>query len=1602
MNRFDRKWAAAALVAAVGLPAALSAQIQFQLQPVPAARPAAVADDGADAEDEPAAASRMLAEDRTMTRRMRIAQRLLNDGSPAEGLELLQRILDHPEDFPFNPEEGDRSLFRSLKGEAARLIAELPPEHRALYEQQSGAEARRLLNEAVAGGNIRRLEEVTRRYFHTQAGYEATDRLATQLLDRSEPLAAALHFERLRRIPRVAEGREPMLSLKAALAWARAGFPEESRAALLEMKSRSRDGGIVLGERTLPVFDDDADAFTWLSATLGVRQRLDVPAESEWPVFRGNAARTAAVSSASPVWAPQWEVSTLDAPYAWEHDQDAPDDAARQAFAEAVRQQVAARRKSGEPTLPAVHPLVVGNAVVYRTAGNLRAVDFTTGRRMWEAYWIDPKFKDVVASKGVPRQVRSMFGTANVDPREAFMSQRLWSDHTAGTLSSDGRLVFSVEDLGYVLGDPQSFLINQQQPGMEPQTTEHNQLVAHDVATGKLMWVMGGAPEDGMEAAGAFFLGPPLPMGGRLYCLAQQQDEVRLLVLDPRAKTADHKSGAVLWSQAIALSGGSIHHPLRRSAGISPSYHDGVLVCPTGAGGVVAVDPGQRTLMWAYQYESSVPDTTGDINAFMIQRQRAMQGQLALHEDETRWMDSVATIADGKVLLAPRDSDQLHCLSLADGRRLWRQPRRDGLYLAGVFDGKAIVVGRTEVAALDLADGTPAWDEPVPIPLPAGRGVRSGEFYRLPLSTGELATLDLRHGRLVARSPTPAGVVPGNLIAARGALVSQTADSVLRLESLDAQQKRILAALKDDPNDAEALGLRGAIELHAGNEARGLADLRKAVQGGASPRIRRLLAATLLEGLRHDFAAYREYAEEIRELVDDPKQRSQFLRLHAAGLHKIGEHEQAFHEYLRLADPATDTPELQAVNAGHSVRSDRWVRPRITAVYAAATDEIRAKMDSLLEAESAQAAEAEGTEGLKRVLACFRDVPPIEGVRWRLVERLPDGLEAELHLLKLRDSRDDGTAGRATARLAKSLIDGGRGDGVPALLDDLRTRFAEVVCLDGRTGRELVADWTADSTGAAAAADRPVWPARRIEASATRRQARAVQQSISVEADGPAGPFFEGWSFRLDQARQQRFTALDSHGRKRWEIDIQVPQQPIRNPYAVSVRVHGRLIVVGYGSHFVVLDGSSGGAPTLLWHQSLHDGTQQPIPMNRPRAVGGGIRMVIVDANGRSLGSVGPIGDDFICYQVGTTLHAADPLTGETLWTRRNLPRGAELFGDDEFVFCVPPRSDQATVLRGADGETIGERDLPAASRRLLTSGRNILVRGDVQGESELSLLDAFSGETAWKLSIPATAFVDPVGDDEIAIVEGTSPVPAPAGEAQKRGAARDADRREEPDRAKRAAIEEAEAPAPAKNERRGRFRIVSLEDGKVRLDQPLEASPGLAGFHVLRQRGQYVLLTNDPGLNQEPNVQRTPINNNQPLVNGHCYAFDRSTGEPRWSRMIAHQSLPPGQPRESPALLLALRTYVRIQQGGRLVGPTNNQADVLLIDVRTGETALEEQSQVMTMGAVELDSDPEEERIRIDLSDLTVAIGFGDEPLKAGADSPRRARVRPSRPPEP
>ena len=203
------------------------------------------------------------------------------------------------------------------------------------------------------------------------------------------------------------------------------------------------------------------------------------------------------------------------------------------------------------------------------------------------------------------RQAMQANRSSNAGSRDEELKQRIWEDHAFGQVSSDGRQVYVIDDLSYApmanVPTPAVWVGRRGQQFPNPTAAKsYNLLVALDLQKqGYQVWAVGGTVGDNPALAGAFFLGPPLPVGDQLYVLAEFGGEIRLLCLDAR-------TGGLDWKQQLAVLQEEQYNIVwdrsRRLAAASPSLAEGILICPTSAGDAVAVDLSTRTLRWGYQY----------------------------------------------------------------------------------------------------------------------------------------------------------------------------------------------------------------------------------------------------------------------------------------------------------------------------------------------------------------------------------------------------------------------------------------------------------------------------------------------------------------------------------------------------------------------------------------------------------------------------------------------------------------------------------------------------------------------------------------------------------------------------------------------------------------------------------------------------------------------------------------------------------------------------------------------------------------------------------------------------------------------------------------
>jgi outer membrane protein assembly factor BamB len=713
----------------------------------------------------------------------------------------------------------------------------------------------------------------------------------------------------------------------------------------------------------------------------------------------------------------------------------------------------------GRPVLPAFFPVTSTVAwpdrtiplVIFKDYWGVQAVNVKTGKLEWNSpsNWSLERTigRGMDARKS---QVLNSWLQFYIDQNQR--PQVLFENSVCGTLATDNQYVYAVEDLAV---PPPQFGLNTDPrfnagvvgaglSGEIGEAVRHSRLQAFSLTrNGKLMWEAGGL--DGKtELSDSFFLGPPLPLAGLLYVVTQKDKDLRLACLDPRVQ------GKVVWVTALARTGDTLAaNPLRRTQAVQLAYADGTLVVPTNAGAVLSVHLADGSLAWAFPYRgiaAAVPPVPWRVG-------RGLPHGWAWGPDGRPvptaatpqfWQVTAPAVVDGKVVFAAPDGDAVHCLDLRDGTPLWTAKRRDDdLYFAGVYGGKALVVGKKKCRALSLARGEPVWE--LETGLPSGQGVAAGGVYYLPLREGaqtrepEICAIDVGRGLVVSHTRSRNKGVPGNLLFYEGHVISQTPFEVVAYPQLAVALGQINERLARNPNDPVALAERGGLRLDKGDLLGSVDDLRKAL-GNAPPaetgaRAREKLYEALTELLQRDFNAAEPFLKDYEPLcavnpmdavAEGPRRRVTFLVLVGRGREGQGKLLDALKAYLDLA--ALGGGDLVPVlgQPGLEVRLDVWARGRIDQLLRKAGAAERKRLEEEIDRRRRGAGRGQGPAGLRAFVAAISPASAAgRAARLELARRLTEAgpagdREADLLLQEVRRRHDDpARAAEAVEALAR-------------------------------------------------------------------------------------------------------------------------------------------------------------------------------------------------------------------------------------------------------------------------------------------------------------------------------------------------------------------------------------------------------------------------------------------------------------------------------------------------------------------------------------------------------------------------------------------------------
>jgi outer membrane protein assembly factor BamB len=1542
----------------------------------------------ADPENESAAddadAGVSLPTDRLKERQLDRARRLIADKRWSDAAILLDEILSSDRDFFFRPDR-DQATWRSIKSDASRLVASLPQQGGEAYALQFRARADRMLQQAIASGDPSGIVAVARRWFHTPAGQRATMLAAIESLDSNQPLAAAAWLDRLSESG--AATFEPTLSVMRATAWWRAG----DRNAAIAILEKGRAGAAAtarIGGKDVALSFPPGSAADFLDRIAGETGAAARPApqrrDSEWWLHRGDASRNAISSATRPLLVPRYRVPLT------RHPEEAR-------LLEKRRRNFADR---DAPLLPAGTPLAVDGSIVLHTPMGLLAVDFESGKRIW--------LKTAGAASGWGEGPRAdVGGDATEDgPSEASGSaQSVFGDATSGTLSSNGKLVFAVESEPAATMPPNGEnALRRMAAGLQK---SGNALSAYDVsAKGALRWRLSGAGTAEAGPSQPWYMGAPLTIGDQLFVLVEEKGEVRLDVLDAA-------SGNTIWSQPLAsLDEDQLADrpdaQSRRLSGLSPSFAEGVLICPTGAGAVVAVDLATRTLLWAYNYPLPPPGA-GQVlrNGVRIQigggmvvgRGVMVNGQFigGGMAAPSGWRDAVPILAGGRVILTPTESDKLHCLDLRSGAVHWRLPRGDALYVAGVVDGRVILVGRHTVDSISLDAGKSTWEKPLALNAasPSGRGILTDGRLFLPVDTAEVIEIELAKGRIAGRSPSRGGAVPGNLLAFRGEVISQGVDSLDVFHQAATLEDRVETAMRVQPPDPWAVLWRGQLDLEGGRIADGMRRIREARAADPGVIPAGVVADALLFAMRSDFQAAVPLWREMVQPPESLPQSNTMLCLAIDGFLRAGELADAWRasrQFLAAAerepeaagDAARNLPENvfpgelleDGADPRLTISESRWFQGRLATLLAKAPEQLRAEIGAFIDgrlAELLAASPAEAGE-LIRFVESFGVQAMGPDARRRLADAVDRmiadepragqsarGLSVRLQLLRLELSRSDVPPAAANRDGASAGL-GGAAESSGSI--DLGTEL----------GADLPSDLSSDLNAE--------WPVGRV---APHRGGRARPEDmargsrvIPIPMHEGARPAVRGLRVGCDLSTQS-LVITDGFGRRLGDpIAIETKRVAGMNvffqPTAAEATAIGPVVMVGSGGVFVAFDvpPDGGTKPKKLWMVS--DATEGPaelagIGMGFVRQAGGRLRrnanvplgMRVSEPDELGAAAVAPAMlalANGVAILADRSLQFRDAATGAMLWQRHRLPIAGEVIGDDRFL-CVCPRDGKgAVVVSTTDGGIVRTCDLPRHDRRLAVCGRRLVViEGVASGTApqagrplrvRLELLD------------PATLERTPLGEY--------------AAEA-------------------RAAL--AGNGVVAVVEPNGKLTVLDTRRGAIRFRTRLNDMPaGIEQLQVIPWQDRFLVIVGRPETPEEQKQfeklgvvaalpQMTPGEESIRLFTGSIWAVAAKTGEMLWPvpATIARHAVHQNQPSELPVLMFS-RQIMLPRQGDRF------RVSLLCLDKRTGH-AVHADDKIMAQPHMfvgcDISGDPATHSItisRIGSESPDVRLDFTGEPM--------------------
>ncbi len=1175
-------------------------------------------------------------EDRQVTQLLTRIEDLAQRGDWATAVQQLQSILNQPTDGLVRL---GRGKFVSMRSAANALLAKMPRQWKQRYTQQFGAAAQKNLDQALAAGDYRAVGDVATRYLQTSAGSDAARAIAIRHFDRGEYGMALRWFE----ILEARHGKLPSAidQLQRAAVQKLAGVDVTPVTDLIELEGNTIDQRELLDSVT--------------SAQVGGSGL------AEWRMLMGSASRSAYATARLPLLLEKWKQPLLQSGQATENILRVIQDV-----------------KDG--SVLAGIPVVAKNRIACRTVNGVSVFDSESGQLLWRtAREISTSAVFSQRTMGSPQfQYR---GSRSTDER---VKDFFYRDAVHGLLSSDGERLFVIEEQNVPMQSQSSASLRSVRNARTLLKNATNVLAAYDLATGALLWTVGGA--DSAEAfkpvlAGHYFHGVPAAIGGELYLVSEKDNSIRLQTLD--ATTGEQK-----WSQLLAYSDVRIERDfIRRQSTAQVTVAGGMLICPTTADWLIAVNPLTRGIVWARRHADSQKATS-------IRRNQSVP-QLG----ET-WPSSAPIVVGNRVIFTPPEAAHVESLDLTSGELVWRLSKGTMQYLAGVADRNAIFVATKRIMALQIEDGQPAWSLDLePRDVPAGRGVLSPGFLHQPLASGQVVSIDLESGRIAYRTGAlRSQKLAANLVMHAGGTLLQTPTSIeawmLRPTSNDVPVQTPVAKIRQ----AEIAFADGKTDAAIAI----LDDLgTQELDDATTPRLRKLLLAALISRVQ---AGTETAGRDLDRLAGLGADAELVTRLRIVYGTKSGDFKDAFEQLVTLYESEA-SPRI-GMEEDFVVNRDNWLAGQLFDTWNRMGDQSQALFSETIDRI---AGDAQMEDRFNRVFSFHPRA--IASLKQRLGNYLAEKRfsEAEeiLRVIKRSEPQNTEVAFQCATALAK-----------------LGQRLDAVALLEEHGLISQIADLPASELGSV---ERPSWETATWKVRQFVRNDVRQGRTVEVPTYRPDIQFHQDHLClgRVIGSKRLQFLAM-ADGKLTWSL-------PLRSDSSVRSAIPmGRSMLLFQGTAISCI------APLerrVLWERPLRPVV---VPRKQTFVRFGGTNTQLPTRTLAGVQGIGIVNEDYVLTRSPQSIEVFDAVTGEFRWSRDNIVATDEIIGTTEAVFVRNSKS-QTIAYRSGDGLVLPDAKVQQFDQPYPAIGRHFVAvetTGVLFKKQTLRLYDPTTGEDAWSVKL--------------------------------------------------------------------------------------------------------------------------------------------------------------------------------------------------------------------------------------------------------------------------